>query len=140
MTNVSADHEAVIQSIKGGNCEICGKPPSQYPNWLLSKGHAYHVGCLAKDYTALRADVARLTADLAAVKHHRDAYQATLVHRTAERDRLRAALERALGVMETVRSVMGYPEADEFNLHTICNEARAALAGQPAPEKTGGDE
>lgn len=31
-------------------CEICGKPPSRYPNWLLSKGHAYHVGCLAEEY------------------------------------------------------------------------------------------
>ena len=35
-------------------CEICGKPPSPYPNWILSKGHGYHVGCLAQDYAEVK--------------------------------------------------------------------------------------
>jgi hypothetical protein len=36
------------------NCEICGKPSSPYPNWILSNGHGYHVGCLAEDYQRAR--------------------------------------------------------------------------------------
>jgi len=36
------------------NCEICGKPQSPYPNWLISKGHYYHVGCLAEDYRRIK--------------------------------------------------------------------------------------
>lgn len=35
-------------------CEICQKPQSPYPNWLLSKDHGYHVGCLAIAYEELR--------------------------------------------------------------------------------------
>ena len=34
-------------------CQICGKPPSPYPNWLIGKGLAVHVGCLVDDYELL---------------------------------------------------------------------------------------
>ena len=36
------------------NCEICGKPQSPYPNWLLSHSRGYHIGCLARDYHDMR--------------------------------------------------------------------------------------
>ena len=42
------------------NCQICDKPPSPYPNWLISKGLASHVGCLAEDYQLLLAEHLRL--------------------------------------------------------------------------------
>ena len=39
---------------KQEQCEICGKPSSPYPNWLRSKGHTYHVGCLAVAYQEVK--------------------------------------------------------------------------------------
>ena len=47
--------EAVGKAQKSGNCEICGKPPSPYPNWIIGQGHAYHVGCVTKAYDAMIA-------------------------------------------------------------------------------------
>jgi hypothetical protein len=41
-------------------CEICGKPQSPYPNWIISKGHQYHVGCLADAFDELRQAHAKL--------------------------------------------------------------------------------
>ena len=37
------------------SCEIGGKPPSAYPNWIISKDHSYHVGCMAEAYENLKA-------------------------------------------------------------------------------------
>jgi len=38
------------------NCQICGKPQSPYPNWLIGQGLAVHVGCLADDYQLLKKE------------------------------------------------------------------------------------
>ena len=35
-------------------CEICGKPPSPYPNWMIRQGYSYHVGCVTKDYDRIK--------------------------------------------------------------------------------------
>lgn len=34
-------------------CEICGKPATQYPNVILTRGHCYHVGCMADKFQEL---------------------------------------------------------------------------------------
>ena len=34
-------------------CELCGKP-CRAPNWIISKGHHYHLGCMAAHYQELR--------------------------------------------------------------------------------------
>ena len=36
-------------------CALCGKPPAPYPNWVLSKGQAFHLGCLIADYHEVKA-------------------------------------------------------------------------------------
>ena len=41
-------------------CKICGKPPSPYPNWIIGKGLAAHVGCLADDYQRMRTRVVKM--------------------------------------------------------------------------------
>ena len=41
-------------------CEICGKPQSPYPNWIVSKGHAMHVGCMADFLDEIKAAYAQL--------------------------------------------------------------------------------
>ncbi len=35
-------------------CVICNGPAEHFPNFLLSEGVRYHVGCLAKDYRKLK--------------------------------------------------------------------------------------
>lgn len=45
------------------HCEICGKPPTPYPTWIVGKGHAYHLGCLADDYELLRKEHQQLAGD-----------------------------------------------------------------------------
>lgn len=35
-------------------CELCGKP-AQPPNLIISKGHSYHIGCLADEFDRLTA-------------------------------------------------------------------------------------
>ena len=45
--------EMAEKSRRSGNCEICGNPPSPYPNWIIGQGHAYHVGCVTKAYDAM---------------------------------------------------------------------------------------
>jgi len=48
------------------NCQICGGPPAPYPNWIIGKGIAAHVGCLADDYQ-LAVKLLRLLLDSAHV-------------------------------------------------------------------------
>ena len=35
------------------DCELCGKP-AKPPNMILSKGHAFHIGCMADEFDRLR--------------------------------------------------------------------------------------
>ena len=57
-------NSAQIQNINKVVCEICGKAPSPYPNWLLDHGHANHVGCLATAYRELANETRRVTTAL----------------------------------------------------------------------------
>jgi len=34
-------------------CQICGKPPSPYPNWIIGDDLEAHVGCLADAFPIL---------------------------------------------------------------------------------------
>ena len=36
-------------------CQICGKPPSPYPNWIIGEDLAAHVGCLADAFPGFLA-------------------------------------------------------------------------------------
>jgi hypothetical protein len=42
-------------------CDICGKAGGHYPNWLVSRGRNYHVGCLARAFDELRLAHVQLT-------------------------------------------------------------------------------
>jgi len=47
----------MVRLARGGAvtyCEICEKPAENYPNFVLSHGARYHVGCLATDYRLLK--------------------------------------------------------------------------------------
>ena len=47
--------EAAGKAKVTGNCDVCGKPRSPYPNWIIGKGHAFHIGCLFDAYLELIA-------------------------------------------------------------------------------------
>ena len=42
-------------------CEVCGKPQSPYPNWIITKGRQMHVGCMADALEKAEAKVKELS-------------------------------------------------------------------------------